>query len=92
MRYDKKGLIDLGLKDLADSLEHVIITQGNGTGYDVKSFNEYGTVRLLRLKLQTSYYLYRVYDIKLNPLNGSYIILVIFLMSLIVTKEFVLKS
>ena len=88
-----KKKVDLRKKDLADSLEHVSITQGDGNGYDIKSFNEDGTVRFIEIKTtkqgidseffmshneiqfselnQKSYYLYRVYDLKLNPLNGS---------------------
>ena len=46
----KKRLIDLGKKDLADSSEHVSITQGDGTGYDVYPFNEDGTVRFIEVK------------------------------------------
>ena len=93
MKYEKKRLIDLGKKDLADSIEHVSMTQGDGTGYDIKSFNEDGTDRFVEVKTtkqgidteffmspneiefselnQKSYYLYRVYNLKLNPLNGS---------------------
>ena len=45
-----KKKVDLGKKDLADSLEQVSITKGDGTGYDVKSFNADGTVRFIEVK------------------------------------------
>ena len=45
-----KKKVDLRKKDLADSLEHVSITQGDGNGYDIKSFNEDGTVRFIEIK------------------------------------------
>ena len=93
MKYEKKRLVDLGKQDLAESIEHVSVTQGDGTGYDIKSFNEDGTDRFIEVKTtkegidteffmspneiefseknQESYYLYRVHDLKLNPLKGT---------------------
>ena len=88
----RKSLIDWGKKDLADSIEHVSMTQGDGTEYDIKSFNEDGTDRFIEVKTikqaidaeflispneikfselsQENYYIYRICNLKFNPLNG----------------------
>ena len=92
MNYEKKRLVDLGKNDLADSVEHISATQRDGTGYDIKSYNEDGTDRFIEVKTskkgidaeffmtpneiefselnKKNYYLYRVYDLKLHPLNA----------------------
>jgi len=91
--YEKRRLTEAGEKDLADKLEHVSMTQGDGTGYDIKSFNIDGTDRFIEVKTtkqgldaeffmspneiefselnSQSYSLYRVYDLRLDPLTGS---------------------
>ena len=91
--YEKKRLIDAGNKNFADAIEHVSKTQGDGTGYDIKSFNLDGTERYIEVKTTKqgidteffmtpneiafselkyqSYFLYRVYDLKLSPLTAS---------------------
>jgi len=93
LEYEKKRLIDLGKIDLANAIEHVSKTQGDGTGYDIKSFNMDGTERFIEVKTtkkdidteffmgpneiefselnHQNYFLYRVYDLRLNPLTGS---------------------
>ena len=48
--YEKKRLIDAGNKNFADAIEHVSKTQGDGTGYDIKSFNLDGTERYIEVK------------------------------------------
>ena len=48
--YEKKRLIDAGNKNFADAIEHVSKTQGDGTGYDIKSFNKDSSVRYIEVK------------------------------------------
>ena len=93
LEYEKKKLSGLGRIDLVNAIEHVSKTQGDGTGYDIKSFDEDGTEIFIEVKTTKqginteffmspneiefselhfeNYYLYRVYDLRLNPLNGS---------------------
>ena len=48
--YEKKRLIAAGKADLANSIDHVARTQGDGTGYDIKSFDVDGTLRFIEVK------------------------------------------
>ena len=92
MKYEKNRLVDLGRNDLADSVEHISVTQEDGSGFDIKSYNEDGTDRLIEVKTtkqgidaeffmtpneiefselnQKNYFLYRLYDLELHPLNA----------------------
>lgn len=50
VEYESKRLHSLGKKKLADRVEHVSRTQGDGLGYDVLSFEESGRVIFLEVK------------------------------------------
>lgn len=47
---ERKRLASVGRSRLADRVEHVAVTQGDGLGYDVRSFNEDGSSRLIEVK------------------------------------------
>lgn len=96
LSWEKKRLVDLGLTAYANSVEHTSELHGDGTGYDIKSFNEDGSVRFIEVKTtklglnteffmspneiefaqenRENYFIYRVYDLKLNPLKGTFYI------------------
>ena len=40
----------MGLTELANSVEHTSELHGDGTGYDIKSFNEDRSVRYIEVK------------------------------------------
>ncbi|MEN1926757.1 DUF3883 domain-containing protein [Luteimonas qiangzhengi] len=50
---EARRLHDLGKKNLADRVEHVARTQGDGLGYDVLSFETDGRERLIEVKSTT---------------------------------------
>lgn len=50
MAYEHRRLWDAGHRDLAERIEHVSATQGDGLGYDVLSFEENGRERLIEVK------------------------------------------
>lgn len=50
LEYESKRLHSLGRKKLADRVEHVSRTQGDGLGYDVLSFEESGRAIFLEVK------------------------------------------
>ena len=39
LEYERKNLIDAGRKDLAENVQHVSVEQGDGAGYDIRSFS-----------------------------------------------------
>ena len=50
MRYEHERLWRAGKKDLADKIEHVARSQGDGLGYDILSFEITGQERLIEVK------------------------------------------
>lgn len=50
LELEARRLHDAGKKTLADRIEHVSATQGDGLGYDVRSFEEDGRERLIEVK------------------------------------------
>ncbi|MGY0632750.1 DUF3883 domain-containing protein [Luteimonas sp. A478] len=50
---ETRRLHDLGIKNLANRVEHVARTQGDGLGYDVLSFEPDGRERLIEVKTNT---------------------------------------
>ena len=50
LEYERRRLWDAGRRDLADRIEHVAATQGDGLGYDVASFELDGNPRLIEVK------------------------------------------
>lgn len=50
LRYEQWRLAHLGLGQLADKVEHVAVTQGDGLGYDIRSYALDGSERHLEVK------------------------------------------
>ena len=50
VEFEQRRLHELGLKKLADKVDHVAATQGDGLGYDVRSFDETGRDRFIEVK------------------------------------------
>ena len=81
LRYEKKKLIDIGKTDLANAVEHVSKTQGDGTGYDIKSFNSDGKdiyieVKTTKLGIDTEFYM------SPNEIEFSVIVIALLILSL----------
>jgi hypothetical protein len=50
MTYETRRLHDLGAKKLADRIEHISKTKGDGTGFDILSFDGDGRERFIEVK------------------------------------------
>ena len=50
VEFEHRRLHALGQKALADRVDHVAATQGDGLGYDVRSFDESGRDRFIEVK------------------------------------------
>ena len=50
LRYEHERLWRAGQSKLAERIEHVSITRGDGLGYDIESFEESGKPRLIEVK------------------------------------------
>jgi hypothetical protein len=50
LRYERTRLLSLGLDRFADRLEHVAVTVGDREGFDIHSFGEDGSDRLIEVK------------------------------------------
>ncbi len=50
VRFEHERLWRAGKKALAERIEHVSVSQGDGLGYDVLSFDETGQERLIEVK------------------------------------------
>lgn len=50
LQYEEYRLLQAGKKKLANSIEHVSDTQGDGLGYDILSFEESGKERFIEVK------------------------------------------
>jgi hypothetical protein len=50
LRYERTRLLRLGLDRFADRLEHVAVTVGDREGFDIRSFGEDGSDRLIEVK------------------------------------------
>lgn len=50
LRYEQWRLARLGLGRLADKVEHVSVTEGDGLGYDIRSYTPEGRERHLEVK------------------------------------------
>ncbi|MGH8699954.1 MAG: DUF3883 domain-containing protein [Burkholderiales bacterium] len=48
--YERWRLTSLGKEKLADRIEHISVTQGDGLGFDVLSFDQNGRDRLIEVK------------------------------------------
>lgn len=50
LRFERWRLLQLGAGQLADQVEHVSQTQGDGLGYDIRSFETDGSERFIEVK------------------------------------------
>lgn len=50
VEFERRRLHELGQKVLADKVDHVSVTCGDGLGYDVRSFDESGRERFIEVK------------------------------------------
>lgn len=50
LEFEKERLNSLGRKDLADSVRHVSVLEGDGAGYDILSFDQNGLKRYIEVK------------------------------------------
>ena len=48
--YEREMLLSFGRQDLAKKIEHVSEEEGDGAGYDIKSFNPDGSVKYIEVK------------------------------------------
>jgi hypothetical protein len=53
INFERARLIHAGKGKLADRVEHVAVTQGDGLGFDVRSFETSGADRLIEVKTTT---------------------------------------
>lgn len=53
LRFERWRLIELGAGQLADAVEHVSVTEGDGLGYDIRSFEPDGRERFIEVKTTT---------------------------------------
>lgn len=50
LRYERQNLISLNRQDLAEKVVHVAKVEGDGAGYDIKSYNVDGSVKYIEVK------------------------------------------
>ncbi|MFM9270266.1 DUF3883 domain-containing protein [Halomonas elongata] len=50
LAYERQRLISQGASRLAEAVEHVAVTQGDGSGFDIRSFSADGSERLIEVK------------------------------------------
>jgi hypothetical protein len=70
MEYESERLFRAGRKRLANKIDHASLTQGDGLGYDVLSYDEDGKERLIEVKT-TSYGKRTPFYITRNELSCS---------------------
>jgi len=49
-KYEKERLVNAGHEDLAGQVSHISVIEGDGAGYDIRSYNEDGSVRYIEVK------------------------------------------
>jgi len=50
LRFERARLLVAGKEHLADRIEHISVTSGDGAGFDIRSFEENGSDRLIEVK------------------------------------------
>lgn len=48
--FEQRRLQSVGRKDLASKVEHVALSEGDGLGYDIRSYNADGSIRYIEVK------------------------------------------
>lgn len=70
INFERARLISLGKESLADKIEHVAETQGDGAGFDVLSFEANGSDRFIEVKT-TKYGKFSPFFVSANKLRFS---------------------
>jgi len=70
INFERARLIAVGKEPLADKIEHVAKTQGDWTGFDIRSFEADGTDRFIEVKT-TNYGRYSPFFVSSNELRFS---------------------
>jgi hypothetical protein len=70
LEFERRRLHDGGRRDLAKRIEWTARVRGDGTGYDVQSFNPDGTARLIEVKT-TGLGKYFPFNVTVNELRCS---------------------
>jgi hypothetical protein len=70
VNFEKARLVRAGQERLADDVEHVSVTRGDGDGYDIRSFDPDGRKRLIEVKT-TGYGAYTPFFVSPNELEVS---------------------
>lgn len=71
LRFEHKRLWQAGKKELAERIEHVSSTKGDGLGYDILSFEESGQSRLIEVKT-TRFGVYTPFFVSDNEVSVSH--------------------
>ena len=50
LRFERARLQHLGRESLADRVEHIAVTEGDGAGFDIRSFEPHGADRFIEVK------------------------------------------
>ena len=50
LEFEQRRLHSIGRKDLVDKVQHVSVIEGDGLGYDIRSFNTDGSIRFIEVK------------------------------------------
>ncbi|GED22900.1 DUF3883 domain-containing protein [Halomonas halmophila] len=70
MAYERQRLMALGENKLAGAVEHVAATQGDGAGFDIRSFSDDGSERWIEVKT-TAFAMESAFFISPNELRCS---------------------
>jgi len=70
LEFERARLIHAGADRLAENIEHVAVTQGDGLGFDIRSYNSDGTDRFIEVKT-TRYGKYTPFFLTANELRFS---------------------
>jgi len=70
INFERARLISAGKESLADQIEHVAETQGDGAGFDIRSFEADGADRFIEVKT-TKYGRYSPFFVSANELKFS---------------------
>jgi hypothetical protein len=70
INFERARLILFGKESLADKIEHVALTQGDGAGFDIRSFEANGSDRFIEVKT-TKYGKYSPFFVSANELKFS---------------------
>lgn len=70
LNFERARLIQEGEDRLADNIEHVSVTQGDGLGFDIRSYNDDGSDRFIEVKT-TRYGKYTPFFLSANELRFS---------------------